>query len=77
MKLPQTGTLQELESLGRCNGCEELQCDAKMATHYRHFSYLDTAAVPHWWRSSGSPIRVDGNGHSLDLKGSFLRCHYV
>lgn len=24
MKLPQTGTLQELESLGRCNGFEEL-----------------------------------------------------
>ena len=67
-------TFRELEPLERC---KERRRDAKMATRCRYPAYPDTAVAPHLWQSSGTPIRVDGNGHSLDIKGRFLHCHDV
>jgi len=38
---------------------------------YRNPADLDAAARPGWPRSSPSSIRVDGNGHPLELRGTF------
>ena len=48
-----------------------------MAKTYRNPADLDAAACPGWPRSSRSSIRVDGNGHPLELKRNLLRRHDV
>jgi hypothetical protein len=57
-------------------GCPRSRC-ARMAKTYRNPADLDAAARPGWPRSSPSSIRVDGNGHPLELKRNLLRRHDV